>query len=48
MKRIITIILALIMTFFNAPQKSAEQQHVTAEKKAESAEEKAKLKEGAD
>ena len=32
MKRIITIILALIMTFFSAPQKGAGQLHVTAEK----------------
>ena len=32
MKKLITIILALIMTFFSAPQKSADQPHVTSEK----------------
>ena len=32
MKKLITIILVLIMTFFNAPQKGADQPHVTAEK----------------
>jgi len=30
MKRIITIILAIIMTLFNAPNRSADQPHVTA------------------
>lgn len=30
MKRLITIILALIMTFFNAPQKSTDKPHVNA------------------
>ena len=30
MKRLITIILALIMTFYTAPQKGADQTHVTA------------------
>ena len=32
MKKLITIILAIIMTFFSAPQKGADQPHVTAEK----------------
>ena len=32
MKRLITIILALIMTLITAPQKGADQPHVTAEK----------------
>ena len=32
MKKLITIILAMIMTFFSAPQKGANQPHVTAEK----------------
>ncbi len=30
MKKLITIILAIIMTFFSAPQKGADQPHVTA------------------
>ena len=30
MKKLITIILALIMTFFSAPQKGADQPYVTA------------------
>ena len=37
MKRLITIILALIMTFYTAPQKGAEQTHVTAEKPLQTA-----------
>ena len=32
MKKLITIILAMIMTFFSAPQKGANQSPVTAEK----------------
>ena len=32
MKKFIAIILAIIMTFFSAPQKGADQPHVTAEK----------------
>ena len=32
MKKLIIIILAMIMTFFSAPQKGADQPHVTAEK----------------
>ena len=32
MKKLITIILALIMTLLTAPQKGADQPHVTAEK----------------
>ena len=31
MKKLITIILALIMTFFSAPNQGTEQPHVTAE-----------------
>ena len=37
MKKLITIILAMIMTFFSAPQKGANQPHVTAEKPPQSA-----------
>ena len=37
MKRLITIILALIMTLFSAPQKCADQPHVTAEKTPQTA-----------
>ena len=37
MKKLITIILALIMTFFSAPQKGADQPHVTAEKTPQTA-----------
>ena len=37
MKRLITIILALIMTLFSAPQKFADQPHVTAEKPPQTA-----------
>ena len=37
MKKLITIILALIMTLFTAPQKGAEQPHVTAEKTPQTA-----------
>ena len=37
MKKLITIILVLIMTFFNAPQKGADQPHVTAEKTPQTA-----------
>ena len=37
MKRLITIILALIMTLFSAPQKCADQPHVTAEKPPQTA-----------
>lgn len=37
MKRIITIILALIMTLLTAPQKGADQPHVTAEKTTQTA-----------
>ena len=37
MKKLITIILALIMTFFSAPQKGADQPHVTAEKPPQTA-----------
>ena len=37
MKKFITIILALIMTFFSAPQKGADQPHVTAEKTPQTA-----------
>ena len=37
MKKLITIILALIMTFFSAPQKGADQPHVTAEKPLQTA-----------
>ena len=37
MKRIITIILALIMTFFTAPQKGADQPPVTTEKPPQTA-----------
>ena len=37
MKKLITIILALIMMFFSAPQKSADQPHVTAEKPPQTA-----------
>lgn len=37
MKKLITIILALIMTLFTAPQKGAEQPHVTAEKMPQAA-----------
>ena len=32
MKKLITIILAIIMTFFSAPNQGADQSHVTAEK----------------
>ena len=37
MKKLITIILAMIMTFFSAPQKGANQPHVTAEKPPQTA-----------
>jgi len=37
MKKIITIILALIMTLFSTPQKDANQPHVTAEKTPQTA-----------
>ena len=37
MKKIITIILAMIMTFFSAPQRDANQPHVTAEKPPQTA-----------
>ena len=37
MKKLITIILALIMTLFTAPQKGADQPHVTAEKTPQTA-----------
>ena len=37
MKKLITIILALIMTLFSAPQKCADQPHVTAEKPPQTA-----------
>ena len=37
MKKLITIILAMIMTFFSAPQKGADQPHVTAEKTPQTA-----------
>ena len=37
MKRLITIILALIMTLFTAPQKGADQSHVIAEKPPQTA-----------
>jgi hypothetical protein len=37
MKKLITIILALIMTLFSTPQKSADQPHVTAEKPLQTA-----------
>ena len=37
MKRIITIILALIMVLFTAPNRSAEQPHVTAQKTPQAA-----------
>ena len=37
MKKLITIILALIMTLFTAPQKGADQAHVTAEKTPQTA-----------
>ena len=37
MKKLITIILAMIMTFFSAPQKGADQTHVTVEKTPQSA-----------
>lgn len=37
MKKLITIILALIMTLFSAPQKCADQPHVTAEKAPQTA-----------
>ena len=37
MKKLITIILALIMTIFSAPQKGEDQPHVTAEKTAQTA-----------
>ena len=37
MKKLITIILAMIMTFFSAPQKCANQPHVTAEKTPQTA-----------
>ena len=37
MKKLITIILAMIMTFFSAPQKGANQPHVTAEKTPQTA-----------
>ena len=37
MKKLITIILAMIMTFFSAPQKGADQPHVTAEKPPQTA-----------
>lgn len=37
MKKLITIILALIMTIFSAPQKGEDQPHVTAEKTPQTA-----------
>ena len=37
MKKLITIILALIMTLFTAPQKGAVRPHVTAEKSPQTA-----------
>ena len=37
MKKLITIILALIMMFFSAPQKGADQSHVIAEKPPQTA-----------
>ena len=37
MKKLITIILALIMTLFSTPQKGADQPHVTAEKTQQTA-----------
>ena len=37
MKKLITIILALIMMFFSAPQKGADQPHVTVEKTPQTA-----------
>ena len=37
MKKLITIILAIIMTFFSAPQKGTNQPHVTAEKPSQTA-----------
>ncbi len=37
MKKLITIILAMIMTLFSTPQKGADQPHVTAEKPPQSA-----------
>ena len=37
MKKLITIILAMIMTFFSAPQKGTNQPHVTAEKPPQTA-----------
>ncbi|MBR4053756.1 MAG: hypothetical protein IKK06_03020 [Clostridia bacterium] len=37
MKRLITIILALIMTFFSAPNQNTDQPHVTAEKAPQTA-----------
>ena len=37
MKKLITIILALIMTLFTAPNRSADQPHVTAEKPPQTA-----------
>ena len=37
MKKLITIILAMIMTFFSAPQKGTNQPHVTAEKTPQTA-----------
>ena len=37
MKKLITIILAMIMTFFSAPQKGADQPHVTAVKTPQTA-----------
>ena len=37
MKKLITIILAMIMTFFSAPQKGANQPHMTAEKTPQTA-----------
>ena len=37
MKRLITIILALIMTFFSAPNQNTDQPHVTAEKTPQTA-----------
>ena len=37
MKRLITIILALIMTIFSAPNRGADQPHVTAEKTPQTA-----------
>ena len=37
MKKLITIILAIIMTFFSAPNQGADQPHVTAEKPPQTA-----------